>query len=252
MKELFGKDFGSKLINRFFRRVDNVLWDLMTGNVGVRTDEGIVTLSMPEGEDPTVQINPFDQFGVALPAFAQNTPVAQIKVGDLIYGQKKLLGWVVKVPAEGKKQFSLVRPDGTGGNWSPPNVQSIGLDLGGAMVLRSLINTLPGGDLSGMQSMLLPMMAMGGGDAFEDMEDMLPLMLMSQCGLGGMGTGGTGAAGGMGGMGGMLQTMMMMKMMGGGFGRRGGEDTAVSRPKRRESASSRIVGEGDVRSWFDE
>jgi hypothetical protein len=196
-----------KMVSRMFRRVDNVVWDLMTGKVGVKTSGDEIATFDGEGEDAQIVVNPFSDFGVPLPAFAQNTPVDQIKVGDLIYSARKVMGWVIKVPDEGKVTFKLLRQDGTRGEWRPPKVQSLGLDLGGAMVLRSLVNTLPGGDLGGLQGMLLPMMMMGG-DGDDTMEKMLPIMLMSQ----------TGAMGDAGGMGGMLPMMMMMKMMGGGKG----------------------------------
>jgi hypothetical protein len=66
---------------------------------------------------------------------------------------------------------------------------------------------LPGGDkgLAGMQSMLLPMMMMGG-DSEGMLDKMMPLMLMNQ--MGGADSGG--------GMGNMMQMMMMMQMLKGG------------------------------------
>jgi hypothetical protein len=196
---MFSENFGKKMVDRFFRRVDDCLWDLMTGKVGVKTPSNEIVTLDGEGDEAQVVMNPFAEFGVPLPAFAQNTPVDQIKQGDLIYNAKKVMGWVVKVPEEGKKSFTLLKPDGTRGEWRPPKVQSIGLDVSGAMVLRSLTNTLPGGNLDGLQGMLLPMMMMGGGG---DMEKMLPLLLMGQSGMGGVG-----------GSNNMLQMMMMMKML---------------------------------------
>lgn len=201
--KVFNENFGKKMIERFFRRVDDCVWDLMTGKIGVRTSGDEIATLDGEGDDAQVVMNPFSDFGVPLPAFAQNTPVDQIKNGDLIYNAKRVMGWVVSVPAEGKVTFKLLKPDGTRGEWRPPKVQSLGLDVSGAMVLRSLVNTLPGGNLNGLQGMLLPMMAMGGD--FSDMEDMLPLLLMSQTGMGGVD-----------GSNNLLQTMMMMKMLGGG------------------------------------
>jgi hypothetical protein len=202
---MFDKSFGEKMVNRFFRRVDDVVWDLMTGKVGVRTSSGEVATLDGEGDEAQIVVNPFAEFGIPLPAFAQNTQVADIHCGDLIYSDKRVMGWVVKVPEEGKVTFKLLKQDGTRGEWRPPKVQSLGLDLSGAMVLRSLVNTLPDGNLGGLQGSLMPLMMMSGGD-FGDMEDMLPMLLMSQCGMmGGTADGGNN----------MLQTMMMMKMMGG-------------------------------------
>lgn len=222
----FGFDqVGEKLVNRFFRRVENVVWDLMTGKVGVLNSEDEIAMLDGEGDRAEIVLNPFASLSVPIPAFAQAIPSGDIKSGDLIYDNKKVLGWIIGVPAspgKGKKEtttFKLLKPNGSRGEWRPAKIQSMGLDLSGAMVLRSLGNML-GGSLGGFQNSLLPMLMMGGGD-FGDMENMLPLLLMSQMNLmgGGPSAPGVAAAGGLG-MGNMLQTMMMMKMMGGMFGNR--------------------------------
>ncbi|HLP28730.1 MAG TPA: hypothetical protein VK147_08820, partial [Candidatus Didemnitutus sp.] len=70
-------NIGNKLMNRFFCRAEGVVWDLMTGKIGVKTKDGIATLE-GTGDDAIVNINMFDQFGFEVPAFAQNTPTAGI------------------------------------------------------------------------------------------------------------------------------------------------------------------------------
>jgi len=200
---------GERMLSKMFRKVDDAVWDLMSGRVGIRTPDGIATLD-GEGDEAQLTVNMFDDFGVPLPAFAQNTPVDQIKMGDLIYSAKKVMGWVVKTPDDGQVTFKLLKPDGTRGEWRPPKVQSLGLDLNGAMVLRSLINTMPGGDLGGLQGMLLPMLMMSDGDGDlggMNMDKMLPLMLMGQMGA-------VGESGGNN----MMQTLLMMQMLKGDKG----------------------------------
>lgn len=218
-----------KFMNRLFRRADNVVWDLMSGKIGIRTSEGIATLS----EDGRVHINLMDDFGLALPAFAQSTPVDQINVGDIIMtGKADAVRFVVDVieaaptKTRGKsvaatktttgtppavstdvvKKFRTITLDGQETTWLPPKTTVLGLDSG-VMVLRSLVSLLPNGNqgLGQMQNMLMPLMMMGGTDD-ADMERMMPMLLMSQ----------TGAMGDSNGMGNMFQTMMMMKMLGGG------------------------------------
>ena len=76
------ENFGAKMMSKFFRPVNNVVWDLMSGRIGVKTNEGIITLEGAGDEAQVVQ-NLFDEFGMALPAFAQNTPVDQIKEGGI-------------------------------------------------------------------------------------------------------------------------------------------------------------------------
>ena len=208
------KMFGSAFMNRMFRQVDGVVWDLMSGNIGVQTDEGIVTFGKDADGNAEINLNLFDQFGMAVPAFAQNTPKVNVVEGDLLVGAKDILGWVVE---KKDNSFVLLKPNGNRGTWSPPKVNLMGAVDGGVMVLRSLMSMLPGGagGLGQMQNMLLPMLMMGGDDM--DMSKIMPLMLFSQLGNPAV-TGGDPAAapaGGANGMGQMMQTMMMMQMMGG-------------------------------------
>ncbi|TFH07295.1 MAG: hypothetical protein E4H14_08830 [Candidatus Thorarchaeota archaeon] len=212
MKDMLNSN---KLMDRFFRRVDGVVWDLMSGRVGVRGADGITTIE-GEGDDAQIVLNLFDQFGMEVPAFAQSTPSTSVTVGDLIVtgDNKRSYGWVLE---KKEKSFIVLRPDGTRTNWSPPKVQMFGLDSG-VMVVRSLLNILPGGNagLGNMQSMLMPMLMMGDGAI--DLEAMMPMMLMSQ-----VGTDPANPTGGANNMGNMMQMMMMMQLFkrGGGSGRGG-------------------------------
>ena len=197
----------NKLMDRFFRKVDGVVWDLMSGRVGVRSSDGITTIE-GEGDDAEIVLNILDQFGMEVPAFAQSTPTTAVTVGDLIVtGEtKRSYGWVLE---KKEKSFTVLRTDGTRTNWSPPKVQMFGLD-GGVMVVRSLLNILPGGNtgLGNMQSMLMPMMMMGDGAI--DLEKMMPIMLMSQVGVDPANP----AAGGTNNMGQMMNMMLMMQLLG--------------------------------------
>lgn len=170
------KMFGNAFMNRMFRQVNNVVWDMMTGRLGVQNDEGIVTLDETDADNPCVSLNMFDQFGMGVPAFAQNTPVDQVKPGDLLVGTKEILGWVLKIE-DGK--FTLIKPNGNISKWMPPKVQMLGFDSG-VMVVRSLMNLLPTGTsgLGQMQQWLQMMMFMGDGDI--NFEKIMPIMLMSQ------------------------------------------------------------------------
>jgi hypothetical protein len=167
-----------KLMERFFRPVPDAVWDLMTGKIGVKGTDGIYTCEVKEDGTAQVSLNLFDQFGMAIPAFAQSTPAEAVNVGDLIYGSRGLLGWVV---SKKEKSYELMKPEGTKSHWTPPKVSLLGFDSG-VMVLKSLISMLPGGStgIQNMQGMLLPLMMMGGDTM--DLGGMLPLILMSQMG----------------------------------------------------------------------
>jgi hypothetical protein len=206
-------NMNKNFMDRMFRQVDGVVWDLMTGRIGFKRDGKIITLDLGElnedkTEAPDAQVteNYFDDFGMAIPAFAQSIPPETITLGDIIYSGSNIMGWVVKKNA---KSYKLMKPDGTRSDWTPPKAQILGFDSG-IMVLRSLMNMLPNGaeGLGTMQGMLMPMMAMGMMDGDSDgLKSFLPLILMSQ-------TGATGPAGSS--MANMLPMMMMMNMMKGG------------------------------------
>lgn len=209
-----------RFMSRMFRKADGVVWDLMSGKVGIKTPDGIATIE-GEGADAQVSINMMDQFGFEIPAFAQSTPLASVAVGDIIYfGSTDKPGWVTEIKGGGETgkpvSFGIMRVNGTTSNWNPPKVQMLGLESG-VMVLRSLMTMLPGGSggLGQMQGALLPMMMMGGGDM--DMEKIMPMMLMSQMGAA-PGTDGQAASGNA--MSGIMQTMLMMQMMGGSKGKK--------------------------------
>jgi len=212
-------NINNKLMDRFFKKVEGVVWDLMTGKIGILGKEGISTLE-GEGEDASISLNMVEQFGMPIPAFAQSTPIDSVKSGDLIYVGGKPKGWVVEVkekaikgedgnPDTVNKKFSIISPNGTITTWNPPKVSMLGFDSG-VMVLKSLIEMTGGSSgLAGIQGSLMPLMMMGGD--LGDMDKIMPLMLMSQMG----GAAGGGAAAGANNM---IQTMMLMKMMGGSKG----------------------------------
>ena len=209
-------------MDRLFKAVDNVVWDMMTGRVGFKTEDGICSVelgaidpaNLNEAPDAQVTVNMFDDFGMTVPAFAQSIPAASITMGDMIYSSSsnKVMGWVVKRNESGKS-FKVMKQDGTRSDWVPPKVGMVGFDSG-IMVLRSLMNMLPGGasGLSSMQGMMMPMMMMSQGDSDFDMKSMIPMMLMSQMGaMPGMPDGSVAPAGNA--MSQMMPMMMMMQMM---------------------------------------
>lgn len=228
-------NLNNKFMDRLFKPVDNVVWDMMTGRVGFKSTDGICSIelgvidpaNLNEAPDAQITINMFDDFGMVVPAFAQSVPVESIAMGDMIYSSQsnKVQGWVVKRNESGKS-FKIMKQDGTRSDWVPPKTSMIGFESG-VMVLRSLMNMLPGGagGLSQMQGMMMPMMMMSqmnGDDASSgfDMKSMMPMMLMSQMGIGAA-PGAPAPAGNA--MAQMMPMMMMMQMMKGGDGKPGGK-----------------------------
>ena len=219
----------NKFMDRLFRKADGVVWDLMTGKVGISSKDGIATLS-GEGDDAQIEINLIDQFGMSIPAFAQSTPIDAVKAGDIIFfGATDKPGWVIerKAATDAGKQprFVLMKVDGTRSTWTPPKVSMLGMESG-VMVLRSLLTMLPGGNagLTGLQGSLMPLMMMGqlGGDSGMDMDKLLPIMLMGQMQAAPVTAADGTAVAAPNPMAQMLPMMMMMGMMKGDKGGKSG------------------------------
>ena len=203
------------VMNRFFRKVDGVVWDLMSGKVGIRTSDGIATLTKtalpateasaetpaPARHSLSININPLESFSVPLPAFAQRTDPGAVEVGDLIHGAQRLLGWVSSI---NEKSFQIMKADGTHTTWSPPKVEMLG-DNGGVMVVRSLLQFGGETGLGNLQGSLLPLMMLGGDKASGSLEKVLPMMLMMQSASGATSGAGMNA----------MMPLLMMQMMGG-------------------------------------
>jgi hypothetical protein len=167
----------NKFVNRMFRKIGGLVWDLTTGAVGVRDENGIYSLST-EGSTPQVVVNPIGQLGFELPfAYAFATKLDDVTVGDIIVGDSKILGFVVE-----KHDASLVLLDKNGmtKRYTPPKVALF--DVGSSvLVVRNLMNMLGSNGLAGLQGNLLPLLALAGDDE-SGLEDILPMLLLSQQG----------------------------------------------------------------------
>lgn len=184
-------NFSAKFLNRMFRKIEGLKWDLQSGSIGVVGADGsiasLVTSHTPAVEASegvaaaaasnsyNISVNPFDAFGMAIPAFATQVPFSAIREGDMIVGDKNILGWVVGKTAATLKLLDF---NGMHKTYQPPKVQILGQD--GALVVQSL-GGLFGGDagVGGFQSSLLPLLMLKGGDG-EGLDSILPLMLFSQ------------------------------------------------------------------------
>jgi hypothetical protein len=216
-----GKMFSAEaMMSRMFKRAENVVWDLMSGKIGIIADDAICTLD-GAGDDARVNQNLITEFGAAIPAFAQNTPFAAVQVGDIIVRERESsTGWVIE-KNDDKGSFRIMKVTGDMSTFKPPKITTFGLESG-VMVLRPLFNMLPGGaaGLGSMQGMLMPMMMMAQMNGEEpDFENIMPMVLMSQMGtmgaLTGSGTADPNTPQMQNMMAQMLPMMMMTKMMGG-------------------------------------
>lgn len=190
--------FSAKVLNRMFRKIDGLNWDLQSGQVGVKTRDGsIATLvknttpavaavaatgttqavaAQEASVDYNITVNPFSFFATPIPAFATQVPFDRIAEGDLIVGETEILGWVVGKTA---KQLKLLDFKGFNKTYTPPKVQILNQD--GALVVQSLTGLFGGNTagLGGLQNSLLPLIMLSGGET-EGLESILPLVLFSQ------------------------------------------------------------------------
>lgn len=184
-------NISSKFLNRMFRKIDGLKWDLQSGSIGVVGTDGsiasLVTTQNPEVEASegvaavaastsyNISVNPFDAFGMAIPAYATQVPLASIRAGDMIVGDKSILGWVVGKTAATLKLLDF---NGMHKTYQPPKVAILGQD--GALVVQSLGGLFGGqAGVGGFQSSLLPLLMLKGGDG-DGLDSILPLMLFSQ------------------------------------------------------------------------
>ena len=239
----------SKFMNRLFRRIEGAVWDLTTGTQGLRvgdsiysfsiTPGGTLTTASADGTTPAVvtqveasgqiSVNPFGDLGSPLPAFAVQVPLEQVNPGDLIVGDKAIIGWVVSKTGAAVK---VMDHNGHHKTYTPPKVAILGGS--GLLVVQNLFNMTGGADgANAFAGSLLPLMLMtqGQGGGSSKLEKMLPFLLSGA--LGGGATGGAGGmnpmmllamTGGLGGKssGGGIDPMMLLAMTGGLGGGSGG------------------------------
>lgn len=196
-----GKVLGSMKDN-LFKKTDKVVWDILAGNVGVKTDDGIVTLKLSAANAPDaaaaaaaqtdannvvetgqiddfkyeLTINPMEGLSVPVPAYAFRTPVGQLKPGDIILLDK---GGVAFFMGIGEKKGStnqsirVLRPNGVSSNVT---IATNALLSTGVMAVKNLFN--PGGGTGDTFQQMLPFLLMFN-DEGGDLGKILALMTMS-------------------------------------------------------------------------
>lgn len=208
------KSIASRMMNSTFVKVENVVWSLTTGNIGIAsTDKSVKNLSFTKGEDGSLEQfriteSLFEIFGMPIPAFATRASIADIHPSNMVIVSGKVY-WVI---SKAGSLLKVLNPDGmvtelactelTGLNGGSSDEPSF-------MLVKPLIDMFGGSKkgMKGFSSELMPMIAMsqmGGGNSGFDLEKMIPLMLLGG-GLGGKKKGG----------GGMMQNLMMMQMFSG-------------------------------------
>lgn len=215
----------SKFLNRMFRRISGVVWDMTTGSQGLKVGDEIYSVTITPGRPATddgagtataatestfqTSVNPFGDLGMALPAFATQVPFEDVSEGDLVVGANKIIGWVVGKTAQALK---VVDHNGMVKTYVPPKVAILGND--GVLVVQNLFSLTGGASGAGsFANSLLPMLMLGGGD--DKLEKLLPLLLM-QSATAAPAAGAAAAPAG-------INPMMLLAMTGGLGGKKSGD-----------------------------
>lgn len=194
-----------KLLNKMFAKVENVVLDMTTCSIGIKSPKGdILTIQETQGEKGKKEFmivdNIFD-LSMAIPAFATQQPIEAIAEGDMLVNANNIaVGWVTSKTA---KQLTYLKGDGTISKMALSKVALMGGEKGTAKIIsKSMVAGLS-------QNPMMLMMLQDGGVEGCDMDSMLPMLMMSQ-----MQPTTTGVAQPMqqNFMGGMNPMMMMMMM----------------------------------------
>ena len=217
-----------------FRIITDVVWDLQTGQIGIKTKKETCVLKVAaEGGDYQLQKNPLEFFSLPIPAWALRAPLTTLTTGDVVVLEDDQLAFFISA-TDNSSQIKVLKPEvgevstvdvgtnillgqndsilcvknivsTTGGDGGVANQLPLMLlfmndreessdDLGKVLALSMMM-----GNQGGANNMLLPLMMMGKGGM--NMKTMLMLSMMQG--------GGTAAADGTG-MNNMLLPLMLM------------------------------------------
>lgn len=165
--------------DQFFREVKNVAIDIQSGKFGIVSTDGISVF-----DKGTVNVNPIQELGVKIPAFAMRVAADTLAPGDIVFNGAEAGFFVEAIKEGGYKLMSTSGEVTTVGN-----VKNM---FFGANSVLAVKNMFAG---SGMNPM---MMAMFMGDGKMDSKTLMMMAMM----------GGQGAGGGMDSN--MLMMMMLM------------------------------------------
>lgn len=218
-------------MNRLFRRIHGLVWDLATGQIGFQTANGVYSLVTNTGADNAVEysvsVNVFDIATTPLPAFAMQTPFDEVEPKDVVVGDAGIIGWVIEKLT---KSLRVIDHNGNVKVYSPPQVNIAGGASNGVLVVRNLFSLAGDSATGGAIGQLIAALVASGQDA--KVEKLLPLLLAGQAATGATNGAAPAAVDPMmllaltGGLGGgkkdLLLPMMMMGGMGGNAAAAGG------------------------------
>jgi hypothetical protein len=168
----------SNLKNMFFREVNCIGLDMMTGQMGFIVDGNINTF-----DGTNVVVNPITDMAVKVPAFAMLTKLADLNIGDIVITGNSM-GFVIAV---GETAVTIMGASGTTLSVTPTSNLLFG-GAGSVMAVRNMFAGMSGNTTADGMNPMLMFALMGDGDEKGDMLKTMMLMQMmgGNAGAGGM------------------------------------------------------------------
>ena len=166
----------NNLKNMFFREINNVAIDMMTGSLGFVKDGNVNTFA-----NGAVNVNPITDMAVTIPAFAMLTKITDLKQGDIVvFGDA--LGFFV---SSNEAQVVVVGANGNTVTITPTNNLLFG-GAGSVMAVRNMFGNMSSGDANGMNPMLAFALMGDGGEKGDMLKTMMFMQMMGGGNMGGM------------------------------------------------------------------
>lgn len=167
---------------KFFRPIDNMVWDVTSGKLGVVTCNGIISL-IGDGTVYNMDTNSPDTYIKLVQAFATPSLACELAVGDIVYNRlsNSIVGWVIKI--NGNSSFQLLKMDGTRMDWSSSRSQVLDFESIN-MAIKPLTSILiTDHNLNRLQNSMMLLISSGNVSETDTFIDIMPTLLIGQLGL---------------------------------------------------------------------
>lgn len=167
---------------KYFRPIDNMVWDISTGRLGIIDDRGIIILS-GDASGYKMETTNADTYTKLVQAFARPSLANELEPGDIVYNRlsNSIVGWIVK--SNGNSSFQILKMDGTRMDWSSSRSQVLDFDSINMAVkpLTSILGTEH--NLNQLQNSMMLLISSGVVPEEDTFIDILPILLIGQLGL---------------------------------------------------------------------
>ena len=164
------------LVESMFREVDDIVWDLQTGRLGI-LDGDVIYSFEKTGNKSRITKNPIKELGVKVPAYAVATPIESLQPGDIvILDDGQWVFFLSSTPAtdDDEVTFKGLNYD-TGRQTTVTAISNLLLGSKSLLAVKNFI----GSEAGNLSSMLPLLMLQDDGDG-EGIGEVLGLMTLIQ------------------------------------------------------------------------